>query len=227
MKNIKVGNWKIFEIITFVFIIVFVITNAIIKQDNPIALISAICGITYTIIAGKGHPVCYIFGLCGSGLYSYLAYQNSLWGNLALYSCYYIPMQILGYIRWNKNLKSDSKEIIKINLPKKELGQVLLFSLCGVIALSFFLYKLEDAHPILDSITAVFSIAGMYLTVRRAIEQWLFWMVVNGLSFVMWLMVAASGVKVYSTVIMWGVYLILAFYFYFMWRKEIKETCFE
>ena len=220
MKNIKVGNWKKFEIFIFILIIIFIISNAIHKNDNPIALISAICGITYTVIAGKGHPVCYIFGLCGSGLYSYLAYQNALWGNLVLYSCYYIPMQILGYLRWNKNLKPESKEIIKIKLPQKELSQVILFSLCGTLALSFLLFKLDDAHPILDSITAVFSIAGMFLTVRRALEQWLFWAIVNGLSFIMWLLVLLSGANVYSTVIMWGVYLILSFYFYFDWKKD-------
>lgn len=224
MKNIKVGNWKFLEIVAFILIIGFIIINAFIKSDNAIAVISAICGITYTVIAGKGHPICYIFGLCGSGLYSYLSYQNALWGNLVLYSCYYIPMQVLGYIRWNKNLKTDSKEIVKIQLPQKELSQVILFSLCGCVALSLLLFKLDDAHPILDSITAVFSIAGMYLTVRRAIEQWLFWMIVNGLSFAMWILVLIGGTKVYSTVIMWGVYLVLSFYFYSQWGKEIKPT---
>ena len=131
-------------------------------------------------------------------------------------------MQVLGYIRWNKNLKYESKEIIKVKLQTKDFFQVILFSACGVIALSFFLFKIEDSHPILDSITAVFSIAGMYLTVRRAIEQWIFWMIVNGLSFLMWFSVALDGAKVYSTVVMWGVYLILAFYFYFDWKTSLN-----
>lgn len=63
----------------------------------------------------------------------------------------------------------------------------------------------------------------MYLTVRRAIEQWQVWMVVNGLSAIMWAIIAFSGEKVYSTVIMWTVYFILAIYFYFEWKKKLTH----
>ena len=224
MKTVKVGNWTLLEIILLASILLFIVLHGIIRDDSIIAIISATCGILYTFIAGKGNPICYIFGLTGSGFYCYLAQQNALWGNLVLYSCYYIPMQILGYINWNKNLQTNKNEIVKIRLPKKDCLEVILFSILGVIALSIFLYNLKDSHPLLDSITAIFSIAGLYLTVKRAIEQWLFWMIVNGLSLWMWLQVALSGARVYSTVAMWAVYLFLAFYFYFNWKKEISIT---
>ena len=82
----------------------------------------------------------------------------------------------------------------------------------------------NDKNPLLDSITAVFSIGGMYLTVRRAIEQWIFWMGVNLLSLIMWINIAStSEIKVYSTIVMWTVYLFLAIYFYIEWRKELNK----
>ncbi|MCM1002861.1 MAG: nicotinamide riboside transporter PnuC [Candidatus Gastranaerophilales bacterium] len=222
MVNIK--GWKKSEIIFLSFVIVFIITHSIVRQDSLIATVSAICGITYTFIAGKGNPVCYLFGVTGSGFYSYLAFQNLLWGNLLLYLCYYIPMQILGFFQWNKNLKEGKKEIVKRYLPKKELAVLTFITIAAIIATAFVLNHFHDAHPILDSITTVGSIGGMYLTVRRAIEQWIFWMVVNFLSLIMWVSVAMGGARVYSTVIMWAVYLFLAFYFYFSWRKEIKYS---
>ena len=63
----------------------------------------------------------------------------------------------------------------------------------------------------------------MYLTVRRAIEQWIVWMIVNALSSIMWISIVMNGEKAYSTVIMWVTYFVLAIYFYAKWRKEIKE----
>ena len=224
MTNIKAKSWKIFEVVFFVAILLFIIVNAYINDDNIIAVISALCGITYTFIAGKGHPICYLFGVTGSVFYCMLAHQNNLWGNLLLYAAYYAPMQVLGFFRWNKNLKMGEKTIVKIKLHKKELG--ILISLLTII--TFFVYVAlifsHDKNPILDSITTVFSIGGMYLTVRRAIEQWIFWMGVNILSLFMWAQVVASGTKAYSTLIMWFVYLILAIYFYFDWKKEIKTN---
>lgn len=224
MADNKSINWKRTEKWSLLLVILVIIINAIVQHDSVPALISAVCGITYTFLAGKGLPVCYLYGVTGSSFYAFLSYQNALWGNLLLYLGYYLPMQILGYFRWNKNLKSGRSDIIKITLPKKELS--LLLSLLAILSVFvyFILLRFNDAHPLLDSITTVFSIGGMYLTVRRAIEQWIFWMGVNALSLAMWIDVALDGAKVYSTIIMWAVYLILAFYFYFIWYKEIKKT---
>jgi nicotinamide mononucleotide transporter len=223
MNNVKENRWMFLEILFVVLLCVFIIIQGFSNHDNPVAIVSAVCGITYTFIAGKGLPVCYLFGITGSVFYCILSYQNHLWGNLLLYAAYYAPMQVIGYIKWNKNLKDKGKSIIKIKLPQKEL--CLLISVLTII--SFFVYITlvlsHDSNPILDSITTVFSLGGMYLTVRRAIEQWIFWIGVNTLALFMWLNVLLMGARVYSTVIMWAVYLILAVYFYFSWRKEIEN----
>lgn len=225
MTNNKSNSWKNIEKVGFTCVILFVIIHAILRQDSFAATISALCGITYTFLAGKGLPKCYLFGVTGSGFYSFLSFQNALWGNLLLYLVYYLPMQILGYFRWNKNLQKSKKEIVKIKLPKKEFFLLILILLCMSIGVYYVLLSLNDTNPLLDSITTVFSIGGMYLTVRRAIEQWIFWMIVNTLSLAMWVNVALSGARVYSTIIMWAVYLFLAIYFYKEWKKELTTNC--
>lgn len=220
--KINTGNRK--EILFFVLIYIFLFTLAIISHDSVIALISAFCGITYTILAGKGVPVCYPIGATGSALYGYLSFASQIWGNLILYICYYIPMQIIGFFQWNKNLKTDKYEIVKVKLPLKE--RILLFSRAIIVSVIVILILscFGDKNPVIDGVTTVFSILGMYLTVKRVIDQWIVWIVVNGLSFIMWLDIALKGEKVYSTVFMWGVYFILAIYFYITWRKEIAHS---
>ena len=208
--------------IIFVYLVLFL--NAYIMQDSYIALASAFCGITYTLLAGKGNPLCYLIGLTGSVFYIYLAFSNSLWGNCLLYALYFVPMQIIGFFKWNKHLKSDKYEIIKTSLLKKE--NIILFSLASLVSVFVIVIfaKIGDASPIIDGITTVFSILGMYLTVRRAIEQWFVWFGVNLLSLVMWVIIALHGAKVYSTVLMWAVYVCLAVYFYESWKKELSEV---
>ncbi len=220
MKNMK----QSFKILSLIYLILIVC--AVIFKDSPAAVISAVFGITYTFLAGKGNPVCYLFGVTGSGFYSYLAFHNALWGNLVLYLGYYVPMQILGFFRWKKHLKDGENEIIKISLSAKERFLTFIITVFFTLIAIYLLYFLHDKNPIIDGITTVFSITGMYLTVRRAIEQWQVWMVVNGLSAIMWAIIAFSGEKVYSTVIMWIVYFILAIYFYFEWKKEVDSYFF-
>ena len=214
--------WKRYEKIGLGIIYLILVCNLIIFKDSPIAVTSAFFGITYTFLAGKGNPVCYLFGITGSSFYGYLSFHNALWGNLLLYMGYYIPMQVVGFFKWNSHLKTGSSEIIKTSLSKKERFVLSAITLVLTALAIVVLYYTHDKNPIIDGIKAVFSLAGMYLTVRRAIEQWGVWIFVNGLSAVMWGLIALSGEKVYSTVIMWSVYFVLGIYFYFCWKEELK-----
>lgn len=223
MINIKHNLIRKIELSLLFIVYLVLILNVIIFKDNPIAAFSAFFGITYTYLAGIGRPNCYLFGLSGSGLYSWLSFSNALWGNLALYLFYYVPMQIAGFFKWKHNLKQDKNEIIKIRLSNKERGIIFLISAICTFAFIIFLKTINDTNPIFDGITTIFSIIGMYLTVKRAIEQWIVWIIVNGLSALMWFEIAANGEKVYSTVIMWIVYFFLAIYFYITWKKELNQ----
>ena len=208
--------------ILFVYIVLFL--NAYIMHDSLIALASAFCGITYTLLAGKGNPLCYLIGLTGSAFYVYLAYSNNLWGNCLLYALYFVPMQLIGFFKWHKHLKVDKYEIIKTSLSKRE--NIILFSITALISvfISIIFAKTGDSNPVVDGLTTVFSVLGMFLTVRRAIEQWYVWAGVNFLSFVMWVIIALNGARIYSTVLMWAVYLFLAIYFYREWKKELSQV---
>lgn len=220
--NKELIGWKKREIIFLYLVLFFILISSHLVKDTPIAVMSAICGIMYTIIAGKGKISCYFFGLAGSWCYVWLSLSNALWGNMLLYLCYYIPMQILGIFRWKKHLHNDTNEIIRIRLNPKQRIIFLLIGLVGSIFTSEILYFCHDKSPVADGITTFLSILGMYLTVRRAIEQWIVWFIVNGISVLMWLNLFMHGAKTLATVIMWGVYFVLAIYFYFDWRKNFK-----
>lgn len=219
----ELKGWKKGEIIALSIVFAFIFINAYLVKDSSIAVISAICGILYSSMAGKGKISCYFFGLCGTGCYSYLSFQNALWGNLILYMGYYLPMQIGGIFAWKKHLKDETQEIIKTSLSNKQ--RVVAFSLATIMCIcAIFIIKVfQGSNPVLDGITTVLSVFGMYFTVKRCIEQWFMWMIVNGLSALMWLNLILHGAKTYSTFIMWVVYFVLSVYFYICWKKEIKS----
>ena len=220
----ELQGWSLLETVGLILVFVTIFVNAIINHDSIIAVISALCGISYTFLAGKGKISCYLFGVTGSGFYAYLSFINALWGNLILYLCYYIPMQILGIFRWRKHLNKNSQEIEKTKLSTRSrvvLVTLLFFaSVITILVLKYF----NDSNPIIDGVTSILSVAGMYLTVRRAIEQWIIWLVVNFLTAIMWIEVLMQGEKVYATVIMWVVYFLFAIYFYIKWRKELAKN---
>ena len=215
-------NFTLFEIIFFFFILFLTVGISLYLKDSKVALMSALCGISYTILAGKGRISCYFIGMIGTFCYCYITYKNGFYGNLALYAFYYFPMEIIGIFKWLKNLKKDKQEIIKTKLTN--IQRILYFSLTflGVILGIVILNLLNGKVVFIDSIVTVFSILGQFLTVKRCIEQWYVWIIVNFLSLIMWVIAYMNGSNCFATIIMWCVYLFLAFYFLNIWKKEVK-----
>lgn len=218
----ELSNWGKFERILFPLIIIGIICISVIMKDSKVALISAICGISYTILAGKGKISCYYIGLTGTICYAYLSFKNALFGNLLLYAFYYFPMQILGIFKWRKHLKENSREVIKTKLSNKERYIYFLLAVASSVITSQILANAGDATPYIDAITTIFSVFGLILTIKRCIEQWYIWIVVNGLSAIMWIQAFINGSNCFATILMWVTYFGLAFYFLHTWKQEIK-----
>ena len=218
----ELSGWGKIERVVVPLEILLIIILSVLIGDSKIALVSAVCGISYSILAGKGKISCYMFGLCGTLCYAYLALKNNLFGNLALYALYYFPMQIVGIFKWKKHLKKDSQEIVKTKLTNKErIFYTLKSIVCSVILYVILLFLL-DQSPIMDSVTAVLSVVGLILTVKRCIEQWYVWFIVNGLSTIMWINAYLHGSNCFATILMWATYFVLSIYFLITWKRELK-----
>ena len=131
-------------------------------------------------------------------------------------------MQIFGIFKWKQHLKDDSQEIVKTKLSTKERGVYFVASLVFSFILYLVLKYVNDQSPMIDAVTSVFSIVGLLLTVKRCIEQWHIWFVVNGLSTIMWINAYLHGSNCFATVLMWATYFVLSIYFLQTWKKEIK-----
>ena len=218
----ELSGWGKYERIVFPLVIISIIIISVILNDSKIALLSAICGISYTILAGKGKISCYIFGLTGTMCYAWISWQNHLFGNLMLYILYYFPMQIIGIFKWKKHLNNKTGEIIKTSINNKTA--YFLVTVIAAIVFAYILNLLHDANPVIDSITTTFSITGLIFTIKRAIEQWYLWAIVNALSVIMWVEAYFNGSNCFATILMWIIYFILAIYFLYNWKKELRKT---
>ncbi len=215
-------GWGKIERFIFPLEILFIALISLYMKDSKVALVSAICGICATILAGKGKISCYFFGIVSNICYSYISFKNSFWGNLVLNMFYYLPMQFVGISKWKNHLKKETHEIYKTRLSNKER---IIYSLIVCLASLFgyfILLKYNDTNPLIDSTTTVLSIVAFILTVKRCIEQWYVWTIVNSLCTIMWIDAYIKGSNCFVTILMWLTYLILGLYFLSRWEKEIS-----
>lgn len=211
------------ELILTPILLIIVLGISIALKDTKVATCGAVFGLLYTVFAGKGKVLCYTFGIISTLCYSFLAWQNALYGALTLYLLYYFPMNIIGIFAWRKNTNKITQTINKIKLNDKQRINILLITAFSVIISYCILNYTNDKYPFMDAITTIFSMTGMYLTVKRSIEQWIAWTVVNVTSCIIWLSIIASGGKTVATLLSWLIYTFLGIYFYIQWHKELKK----
>lgn len=217
-KNNKTEN------VIFSLIIIMTAAVSLIMKDSPIATFAAVCGMSYTVLAGKGKIYCYLIGMCGTLCYAFLSFKNALFGNCALYALYYFPMEIIGITKWREHINPKNNTIIKQKTKLKE--HVMFLAAATLISLGamYLTRNINDVSLFEDVFATVFSIYGMYLTVKRCIRQWDIWFFVNILTMIAWIKAYMAGSGVVATILMWLIYAGLAIYFKIKWEKEIKSA---
>ncbi|MBQ7450206.1 nicotinamide mononucleotide transporter [bacterium] len=219
----ELSGWSDKEKIFYCIIFLTVTTVSISANDSRIATLHAIFGILATILTGKGKISCYIIGTFGVLCYSYLAWKNALWGTLGLQILYYLPMEFIGIYLWKDHLKEDTKEVKKTKLSIKERWIISLGAIFVSLLLGIVLYFCNDKFPLPDAFVTILPVIAFYLTVKRCIEQWVVWSIVNAINIIMWLVILFQEGNYLATLLTWTIYFCFGIYFLFKWKKEIAE----
>lgn len=241
----------IFSIIVF-FLPAFIPGGSLSNILTTIGIIGLICtlsGVLVSIYTAKAHIVGYVWWMINAVTTGIIGLYNSLYGQFILNIFITLPLLIYGFIAWKKNMAlNNSKDIVIRKFNLKQWIIALISSVIIWISYGLFLtylpniaYNLfnihisKDPQIILDSFTCVMTIMATYLTGKRYIEQWLFWIVFNSISIIMFV-IQSIGVSItnpsmlvadFSDILSLLQYIIGVTYGYILWRKIMKEKNYD
>ena len=211
--------WRPTEVAWLVFCLASVLGLSLYWQDNALGITAALTGMLYTVLAGKGKIACFIFGLVNTPLYAYISYQNGFYGDFTL-NIYYFIMMFPGLLAWGRHQAKTSEEgIVRTRLDLRGRVRLTAGCLVGVLALWAVLRLLGGNRPFCDAITNVLSIAAMMLTVRRSIEEWILWIIVDAVEVLMWAKAYIAGSGTISVLLMWLLFLANGVYLLSLWLR--------
>lgn len=216
-------KWNLYEKIWLSCFVSISLILTILWKDTFFGFSVFLTGVLCVVLAAKGNIWTYVFGMYNTFGYAYLAYTNKLFGELSLNLLFFVPMNILGYIMWKKKLEDKIVKMRKLTLLTQI--KLALLSFIGVLALGFFLSKIEGQNtPYIDAITNVLSVVATFLMIWRYREQWVFYIILNIFSVLMWTYRTYYGGQDGSLmVLMWSAYLVNSFYGYYNWSKGVEE----
>ena len=215
-------GWKKWEILWIVIATAVVLGVSIYWQDTAIGIFAALTGIWCVILTGKGKLSSFWFGTINTVLYAIVAWKARYWGEVMLNLIYYVPMNFVGMYMWSKNINEETEEVIKKRLSFK--GSIIAYFCvaAGTVGYGFILKLIDGTLPFIDAMSTVFSIFAQILCVKRYMEQWVLWVIVDVVTVIMWVYAFINGTGDMATVLMWSVYLVNAIIMLVKWNKDTK-----
>jgi nicotinamide mononucleotide transporter len=155
-------------------------------------------------------------GIIGSFLGLLVVFEAKLYLDSGLY-LFYVLLGAYGWYLWVFGEKGRP-ELPIIHTPRREWLVLLGIGLMGTLGFGSFFATYTDADiPFWDAFTTSFSLVGTWMQVRKHLENWLLWLVVDAIYIGVY---AYKGLFAFA--ILSGIYLILATYAYFHWQKRFS-----
>ena len=217
------SGWKKWQIIWLIFANAIIIGVSKYLGDTAIGILASMTGVTCVILCGMGKVSNYFFGTINVLLYAFVAWNAKYYGDVMLNLLYYFPTNIIGWVAWTKHIDKEKNEVYKKRMTWKQDFVLAVISVFGVLAYSYILKLLGGNLPIVDSMSTVFSVIAQILMIKRFMEQWVIWIIVDVVSVIMWIAAFFNGGESVAVLIMWSVFLVNAVIMFVKWRKESKS----
>lgn len=181
-----------------------------------------ILGVVYLLLAVRESLWCWYAAYASSGIFLVIFWQVNLLMESAL-QVYYLVMAVYGWWQWQHG--GNNSEGLMIELPistwplrkhAMAIGAVLLAS---VVSAALLKQYTDAALPLLDSFTTWGSILATWMVTRKILENWLYWLVIDGVSIYLYL-----DRGLYLTAILFMAYVLIVIFGYRKWLRHYRET---
>lgn len=220
----ELTGWKLWEILWIIISTVTILALSIYLNENLTGIIMAITGVMCVVLTGKGKVSSYVFGMVNTLLYAYVAFGAKYYGDVMLNVLYYAPMNVVGWVMWNKHISEETKEVKKKKLTGTGTIIVFIGSAIGIFLYGLILEKIGGNLPFVDALTTVLSVIAQILCVKRYMEQWILWIIIDIASVYMWAIAFINGGENIATLIMWSIYLLNAVFMFVKWYRESRRS---
>ncbi len=196
-----------------------------INQINILEFSGLVFGLLCVLYLIRENVLTFLFGILYVLVSFVVFWKARLYGDFLLH-IFYLILNIYGWYHWTRGKGLEDKLAITEQSTRQKFWTLLLSVLMIYIFAQFLmsLPRLADgipapSLPYWDSTTSVLSVTGMWLTARKKIDNWYYWLLVD---------ILATGIYAYKSLFFYAVlyliYIVLAIVGYMAWRKSMKMT---
>ncbi len=186
--------------------------------STVLEIAGVVAGILYILLAARENIWCWLFGALSSLLGIILFFRVDLYAEAFLYF-YYVIAAGYGWWSWKGGGRKNSDFLpIQSWTYGRHVAGIAVVFLSGLL-LGYLLEEYTPAsYPWIDSQTTVFSFWATFLTTRKVLSNWLYWIVIDAVSASLY---SSRGLLLYALLMV--VYTGMAIWGYYEWRRKKNE----
>jgi nicotinamide mononucleotide transporter len=174
---------------------------------------AALLGLAYLLLAVRRNLLCWLCAFLSTGIYLVLFARAALYMQSVL-QVFYLAMAVYGFSQWRRGRDAAGEVLIRSwNARQHAVAAVLIIGVS--LANGWLLSRTDAAAPYLDAFVTWGSVVTTWMVARRVIENWLYWIVVDGAA--SWLYFTQG---LLATTALFIVYLGIVVHGYLVWRRQ-------
>ncbi len=211
----------IFIIILMVFTAILITIAGVYYQQSFLRILPLYVSLVISLLQTRISRFASLMGGINSLLYGAVYIYYSLYGSAFSALLFSFPIQILTFIRWNKNKWEHSTVLRKMSWKQRV---IVLFGFIGALAAMWILLPLIGAkYVFLDSIINLLGILIYFLTMFAFVE-YTFLMIINGvISIILYITMLSDSPEI-ATYLIYSVYSFICIVFAFFQAKRLYDT---
>jgi nicotinamide mononucleotide transporter len=190
------------------------------RQQTPLDWSITLTAILYVVLAARENKWCWPWGILSSLLWAYADFfRYNLWADGVL-QLFYAGMGFWGIYAWTGGERQGAENHSQIQswLMKQHLPILIAGGLLGLLLGYGFKHFTPTALPYADSFITAFSIFATVLTIRKVLECWLYWIVLDAAAVFLFLsrdaLLVALVMLIYTGISVSG---------YISWRRKAQS----
>ncbi|WP_020415090.1 nicotinamide riboside transporter PnuC [Microbulbifer sp. ANSA001] len=191
--------------------------SASINAMSTWEIAAVVLALSYLLLAMREKISCWYAAFASTAIYLFLFWDVSLLMESAL-QVFYLVMAVFGWWQWRSH--RDKQQDLKIHRWPLKTHLLVLTSVSGLtLLLGYILENTTNAAlPYLDSFTTLGAIVTTYMVTRKVLENWIYWIVVDGASIYLYL-----DRGLYPTAALFSLYVILVIIGFFQWHAIYRK----
>lgn len=181
---------------------------------SPWEAVAALLGLAYLLLAVRRSLLCWFCAFASTAIYLGLFARAALYMQ-SLLQVFYLVMAVYGFIDWKKGRTPVGDVLIRSWTVQQHLLVAVLVVLASVVNGWLLAQGTNAASPYVDSFVTWGSVVTTWMVARRVIENWLYWIVVDGVAAYLYF---TQGL--FATTLLFVIYIGIVVHGYFVWRRE-------